>query len=124
MYVPHFNAMDDDAAIRRSVGFMLKTSGFQVRNYESGVDLLKAVQDLESGCILLDIRMPGMDGHEVARRLRKDLGLKSSILVALSGYGQKSDRLLSRDSGFDHHLAKPVNLDELVAIIDAPGPTG
>ena len=56
---------DDDEAVRRSVGFMLKTSGFQVRAYDSGMELLKAAATLEVGCILLDIRMPGMDGLEV-----------------------------------------------------------
>ena len=57
--------VDDDAAVRRSVGFMLKTSGHRVESYESGTDLLKAGKHLDDGCILLDIRMPGMDGLEV-----------------------------------------------------------
>ena len=60
--------VDDDEAIRRSVGFMLKTSGFHVRTYESGIELLKGAPNLEPGCILLDIRMPGMDGLEVQAR--------------------------------------------------------
>jgi two-component system, LuxR family, response regulator FixJ len=54
--------VDDDPAVRRSVGFMLKTSGYQVQSYETGVDLLKAAGDLANGCVLPDIRMPGMDG--------------------------------------------------------------
>ena len=52
--------VDDDVAIRRSVGFMLKTSGHQVESYESGIELLKGAAELTKGCILLDIRMPGM----------------------------------------------------------------
>jgi hypothetical protein len=54
--------VDDDPAVRRSVGFVLKTSGYQVQSYETGVDLLKAAGDLANGCVLPDIRMPGMDG--------------------------------------------------------------
>ena len=66
------HVVDDDDAIRRSVSFALKTSGFQVRVYESGSDLLKAASDLETGCILLDIRMPGMDGLEVQEALKAE----------------------------------------------------
>ena len=62
--------VDDDAAIRRSVGFMLKTSGHRVESYESGANLLKEGSHLDDGCILLDIRMPGMDGLEVHFRKR------------------------------------------------------
>ncbi len=54
--------VDDEEAIRRSASFMLRTSGFKVETYESGDAFLKAVKDAEPGCILLDIRMPGMDG--------------------------------------------------------------
>jgi two-component system response regulator FixJ len=54
--------VDDDEAIRRSAGFMLKTSGYQVKAYPSGVDLLKESKDIAPGCILLDVRMPEMDG--------------------------------------------------------------
>src|SRR6476469_8543559 len=63
--------VDDDEAIRRSAGFMLKTSGFKVLAYESGVELLKNVRSLEPGAILLDIRMPQMDGLEVQRALQE-----------------------------------------------------
>ena len=66
--------VDDDDLVRRSVGFMLKTSGFQVRSYASGAELLKEAKSLEVGCILLDIRMPGMDGLQLQQALQ---GLRS-----------------------------------------------
>ena len=60
--------VDDDDAIRRSAGFMLKTSGYQVKSYASGVELLKE-REIEPGCILLDVRMPEMDGLAVQKAL-------------------------------------------------------
>ena len=72
--------VDDDPAIRRSVGFMLKTSGHRVETYETGIDLLKASPRLDEGCILLDIRMPGMDGLEVQQALQEKGVRVTSIL--------------------------------------------
>lgn len=66
---PPVYVIDDDDSVRRSVAFMLKTSGFVVRAYASGLDFLKEVKNLDRGCILLDIRMPDMDGLEVQTEL-------------------------------------------------------
>jgi len=80
--------VDDDEAIRRSVGFALRTSGFQVRAYESGIEFLKSVPHLENGCILLDIRMPGMDGLEVQSALREK-GITLPVII-MTGHGDVS----------------------------------
>ncbi len=69
---------------------------------------------------LLDLGLPGMDGYELARRLRKTARGGEIRLVALTGYGQPSDRDRARDAGFACHLVKPVPLDDLVAAIAAP----
>src|SRR3954470_19165040 len=86
---PHLiHLVDDDAAIRRSVGFMLKTSGYQVESYESGAELLKSSSGLDRGCILLDIRMPEMDGLQVQQALQqKGVGLP---VVIMTGHGDVS----------------------------------
>ena len=68
--------------------------------------------------VLLDIGLPGMDGYEVARRLRVEASLDGLIIVALTGYGSESDRDRSKESGIDAHLVKPVEPDALVAIIE------
>ena len=70
--------------------------------------------------VLLDIGMPGMDGYEVARRLRADAGLRDVLLVALTGWGQEEDRRRTREAGFDHHLVKPADPAELRALLARP----
>jgi CheY-like chemotaxis protein len=67
--------------------------------------------------IFLDIGMPGMDGYEVARRIRQRPGLESVMLAALTGWGQLADRERSRDAGIDHHLVKPVDSEALEAVL-------
>jgi CheY-like chemotaxis protein len=68
---------------------------------------------------LLDIGLPGMDGHELARRLRAHPATSGALLVAVTGYGQAQDREASRRAGFDHHLVKPVDMGELERILAA-----
>jgi CheY-like chemotaxis protein len=73
--------------------------------------------------ILLDIGLPGLDGYEVARRLRgSSCPDGTTLLIAVSGYGQEEDRRKSREAGFDLHLVKPVHFDELTDILNAARP--
>jgi CheY-like chemotaxis protein len=67
--------------------------------------------------VLLDIGLPGLDGHEVARRLRANPGGRGALLIALTGLGQEADRQRALAAGFDHHLAKPVDPEELRGLI-------
>ena len=67
--------------------------------------------------VLLDIGLPEMDGYEVARRLRQHPQLKDVGLMAVTGYGQDSDRQRSKDAGFDHHMVKPVDPDYLLNLL-------
>lgn len=108
--------VDDDEAIRRSVGFMLKTSGFTVRTYESGVDLMKAAGDLEAGCILLDIRMPGMDGIEVQKALR-DKGVSLPVII-MTGHGDVSLAVQAMKAGAVDFIEKPFEKAVLLSAID------
>jgi CheY-like chemotaxis protein len=68
--------------------------------------------------VLLDIGLPGMNGYDVARKLREELSHRSLALVALTGYGQEEDKRRAREAGFDAHLVKPVNFQLLEAILD------
>jgi CheY-like chemotaxis protein len=67
--------------------------------------------------VLLDIGLPGLNGYEVARRLRQHPNLKNTVLIALTGYGQDTDRQASKQAGFDHHLVKPARFDQLNKIL-------
>ena len=67
--------------------------------------------------VLLDIGLPGIDGYEVARRLRREPGLETIAVVAVSGYGREGDKQRAREAGFDRHLVKPVDPDELLALL-------
>jgi two-component system, LuxR family, response regulator FixJ len=97
--------VDDDEAIRRSVSFMLRTSGLVVRTYASGVELLEAGQALEPGCILLDVRMPGMDGLEVQQAL-KQCDLRLPVIV-MTGHGDVSVAVQAMKAGAVDFIEKP-----------------
>ena len=108
--------VDDDEAIRRSGGFMLKTSGFHVHSYESGLELLKAAPSLETGCILLDIRMPGMDGLEVQSALR-DKGVILPVII-MTGHGDVSLAVQAMKAGAVDFIEKPFEKAVLLSAIE------
>jgi two-component system response regulator FixJ len=108
--------VDDDAAIRRSVGFMLKTSGHTVESYESGDELLKHSSKLASGCILLDIRMPGMDGLEVQQALQ-ERGVSLPVII-MTGHGDVALAVRAMKAGAVDFIEKPFEKDALLACLD------
>jgi len=108
--------VDDDAAIRRSVGFMLKTSGHRVEAYESGADLLKNSNHLGEGCILLDIRMPGMDGLEVQEVLQEK-GVNLPVII-MTGHGDVSLAVRAMKAGAVDFIEKPFDKHALLASLE------
>jgi two-component system response regulator FixJ len=108
--------VDDDAAVRRSVGFMLKTSGHRVESYESGTDLLKAGKHLEEGCILLDIRMPGMDGLEVQQVLQEK-GVSLPVII-MTGHGDISLAVRAMKAGAVDFIEKPFDKNVLLGSLE------
>ncbi|WP_431265037.1 ATP-binding protein [Roseateles chitinivorans] len=106
--------VDDNRDAADTTAELLRLMGAEVAVAYDGPSALGAVRQLRPDAILLDIGMPGMDGHEVARRLRAmgdDIG--HPRLIALTGWGQEQDREKTREAGFDDHMVKPVDLDEL-----------
>ena len=108
--------VDDEESIRRSAGFMLRTSGFQVQTYVSGVSFLKEVKAAEPGCILLDVRMPEMDGLEVQRELNMR-GVAFPVIV-LTGHGDVGIALQAMKAGAVDFLEKPFEKAHLIRAID------
>ena len=107
--------VDDDDAIRRSVGFMLRTSGFAVEAHPSGVHLLKE-KELAQGCILLDIRMPEMDGLEVQRALL-ERGVTLPVVV-MTGHGDISIAVQAMKAGAVEFIEKPFEKAVLLAALE------
>lgn len=108
--------VDDDESVRRSVGFMLKTSGYLVRSYATGSDLLKEGKRLEPGCILLDIRMPGMDGLEVQQELQR-LGVRWPVII-MTGHGDIPLSVRAMKAGAIDFIEKPFEKANLIAAVD------
>lgn len=108
--------VDDDEGVRRSAGFMLKTSGFRVCAYASGVELLRAARDLDSGCILLDVRMPEMDGLEV-QRLLHERGVSLPVIV-MTGHGDVTVAVQAMKNGAVDFIEKPFEKAVLLSAIE------
>ena len=107
--------VDDDEAIRRSAGFLLKTSGYQVKSYVSGVELLKDARALEPGVILLDVRMPEIDGLEVQKELRTR-GVALPVIV-MTGHGDVGLAVQAMKQGALDFIEKPFEKAVLLGAI-------
>jgi signal transduction histidine kinase len=108
---------DDNADALESLAEILRLQGHEVFSARDGHAALEAAEHYLPDVALLDIGMPLLDGYEVARRIRAQAWGQQVILLALTGWGQDSDRRRSREAGFDLHLVKPLNLDKLTELL-------
>jgi CheY-like chemotaxis protein len=111
--------VDDNIDAAESIGKILNLFAHEVRCEYDGQSALAAAREYAPDVVVLDIGLPGMDGYEVARRLRAEDGSRRVRIVAVTGYGQAEDRARSRESGFDQHLTKPVDPEALQAFVSA-----
>ncbi len=109
--------VDDNPDVAESLGMVLRCWGHDVHLAHDGPEALTTARRLRPEVVLLDIGLPGMDGYEVARRLREDGAPEAMLLVAITGYGQEDYRRRSEEAGFQHHLVKPVDLTELNRLV-------
>lgn len=115
----HILIVDDNQDAANSLGSLLTHLGGQVELAFDGPSALRRIAAGRIDLVVLDIAMPGMDGHEVARRIRARGGPRQPILIAMSGLGQSADRQRSLEAGFDEHLVKPVPLDVLESLLSS-----
>ena len=110
--LPHHRVLvvDDNRDTAVSLGRLLTLLGVEVRVVHDGPTALETLGVYQPTVVLLDIGMPGMDGYEVARRIREDGEHRGVTLIALTGWGQEDDRRRSSQAGFDHHLLKPADM--------------
>ena len=101
--------VDDNTDSAESMAMLLGLQGHETRTALDGPAALEAAQVFRPELILLDIGLPGMDGYEVARRLRTELHMDETVLIAMTGYGHEQDRREAQAAGFNHHLVKPVD---------------
>jgi len=112
--------VEDNPDSRDMLEAILKLDGFQVEVAEDGQQGLDAILAQRPDVALIDIGLPKLDGYEVARRVRKQLSRSEVHLVALTGYGQAKDREAVFQAGFDEHLVKPVNPEDLARVLSTP----
>ncbi|MGD9647335.1 MAG: PAS domain S-box protein [Pirellulales bacterium] len=110
--------VDDNSDSATSLGMLLKILGMEVQVAHDGPTALASIESYRPNFILLDIGMPGMDGYEVARRIRERREFDDIVLIALTGWGQAGDRQRSRAAGFQHHLVKPADIAALRSLLD------
>ena len=111
--------VDDNKDAAESMSMLLEMWGHDVAYAYDGPSALQTAEEWQPEAVFLDIGLPGMDGYEVAERLRELPHAKDAVLIAITGYGQDDDRLRSRRAGIDHHLVKPVAPDALRSLIDS-----
>jgi CheY-like chemotaxis protein len=109
--------VDDNVDAADSMSLVLRLTGHTTRTAHDGPTALELARSFSPEVVLLDIGLPGLNGYEVARRLRDDPTTAGALVIAVSGYGLDSDRERSREAGFDHHLTKPVDYEELRGLL-------
>jgi two-component system CheB/CheR fusion protein len=114
---PRMLIVEDQRDAAEGLAELMRMQGFAVDIALEGTAALASAETRPPAVVLLDLGLPGLDGYEVARRLRQLPGLEGALLVALSGYGRDEDRRRGREAGIDHHLVKPVELRELEKVL-------
>jgi signal transduction histidine kinase len=111
--------VDDNADFVDGIGGLLRAAGHTVRVCHEGMEALEVAELFAPDFAFLDIGLPQLNGYDLARALRRLPGLRDTVLVAVTGWGQQKDRQLAFDAGFQSHLVKPVGFEQIVAILDS-----
>jgi len=117
---------DDERDQVTTLAAILNDEGHEVREVYRGNEVLRMIADFDPDVALVDIGMPGMTGYDVAREVREHYGKGRPLLIAVTGWKKPSDRILAQLAGFDHHLPKPFEANELLVLLEplASGQSG
>lgn len=115
--------VDDETSSAETLMALLEIKGFDVRIAHDGLAAIRAAEAFLPDVVVLDIGLPGLNGFEVAQRLRMQPPLREALLIALTGYGDAETRLRSVQAGFDSHMTKPADVDRLLQMLADPGAT-
>jgi CheY-like chemotaxis protein len=108
--------VDDNEDMVKTFVALLSRLGYKVASASDGATAIIIAHEQKPDVILLDIGLPGIDGYETARLLRREADWQF-LLIAISGYGQREDKAKAHEAGFDHHLTKPVGIGDLEELI-------
>jgi two-component system CheB/CheR fusion protein len=111
--------VEDNADSREMLCVLLERAGFECRAAETGTTALALIDEVAPHVVILDVGLPGIDGFEIARRIRASDRHAGVRLIALTGYGQHTDRAAAWQAGFDVHLVKPVDTVRLLEILQS-----
>ena len=116
---PRILVIDDNLDSALTLSMFLRLKGYEVHSCHSGQEGLQAAEAVRPTVILCDIGMPGLDGYQTARLIREQPWSQTVVLLAVTGYGQAGDKQRAQEAGFDAHVMKPVNLEELLDLLDS-----
>jgi len=108
---------DDNRDAGETLAMLLRLDGHEVHVATDGLEAVEVFGRVHPEVVILDIGMPGLSGHQAAQRIREQCGDRPVTLIAVTGWGQKSDKDRAAASGFDHHFTKPVEPDVLSALL-------
>jgi CheY-like chemotaxis protein len=109
--------VEDNPDAAESVTMLLELGGHEVRAANEAREALRIVDDFTPDIAFVDVGLPGIDGYELATRLRAHHSCYQGVLVALTGYGRDEDKRRASEAGFDHHLTKPVDFDAVDRVL-------
>jgi CheY-like chemotaxis protein len=113
--------IDDNVDANESLNAVLQVMGHEVSAAFDGTAGFELIRDTHPKLVVCDIGLPGMDGYQIIARVRETMKDELPVMIALTGYGQPEDRARALAAGFDHHLTKPVDVEELLRVIAAQG---
>jgi len=112
--------VDDDGDCMQTLASLLELLGYELQTAADGLRGLDTAERFRPQCVVLDIDLPGLDGLDIARRLRREPWGRETLLIATTGWNRDEDRSAAKVAGFDHFLPKPLDIEALISLLPPP----